>query len=346
MSKQHRIVVAGCGEMSNVWIKELLKRDDAVIVGLVDVYIGQAEKVRDAYGLECGVYTGLEQAIVDTGADLVIDVTIPDSHYEISTTAMKHGCHVFGEKPMAATMREARKIIETADATGRSLSVMQNRRYDVNIRGLRELISSGTIGRLGMINADFFLGPHFGGFRDVMESPLILDMAIHTFDQARFIVGADPVSVYCHEFNPPGSWYKGNASAVCIYEMSDGSVFSYRGSWCAEGVPTSWEGDWRIVGEKGTAIWDGIHAPYAEVLASELAADDAAEKKFVRDMVRIEVPLNWSGKPGHEGCLDEMFQALKEGRPAETDSRDNIHSMAMVLGAIESAKSGQKVMLG
>ncbi|MNJ54979.1 hypothetical protein D3C77_504500 [compost metagenome] len=128
--------------------------------------------------------------------------------------------------------------------------------------------------------------------------------------------------------------------------MSDGSVFSYRGSWCAEGVPTSWEGDWRIVGEKGTAIWDGIHAPYAEVLASELAADDAAEKKFIRDMVRIEVPLNWSGKPGHEGCLDEMFQALKEGRPAETDSRDNIHSMAMVLGAIESAKSGQKVMLG
>lgn len=342
MTKQHRIVVAGCGGMSNVWIKELLKRDDAVIVGLVDVYISQAEKIREVYELECGVYTELGQAIVDTGADLVIDVTIPDSHYKISTTAMKLGCHVFGEKPMAATMEEARKIIEMADATGQSLSVMQNRRYDANIRALRELIRSGQIGRTGMINADFFLGPHFGGFRDVMDSPLILDMAIHTFDQARFIIGADPVSVYCHEFNPPGSWYKGNASAVCIYEMSDGSVFSYRGSWCAEGVPTSWEADWRIVGEKGTVIWDGIHAPYAEVLSS----DEAAEKKFIRDTVRIEAPMNWNGKPGHEGCLDEMFLALKEGRPAETDSRDNIHSMAMVLGAIESAKSGQKVMLG
>ncbi|WHX50252.1 Gfo/Idh/MocA family oxidoreductase [Paenibacillus woosongensis] len=342
MSRQHRIVVAGCGGMSNVWIKELLKRDDALVVGLVDVHIGQAEKVRDAYGLACGVYTGLTEAIADTGADLVIDVTIPDSHFEISTTAMKQGCHVFGEKPMAATMEQARKIIETADATGRSMSVMQNRRYDANIRALRELITSGTIGRPGMINADFFLGPHFGGFRDVMESPLILDMAIHTFDQARFIAGADPVSVYCHEFNPPGSWYAGNASAVCIYEMSDGSVFSYRGSWCAEGAPTSWEGDWRIIGEKGTAIWDGVQAPYAEVVS----AGEQAEQKFMRDTVRVEAPLRWNGKPGHEGCLDEMFLALKEGRPAETDCRDNIHSMAMVLGAIESAKSGRKVRLG
>ncbi|WP_339158775.1 Gfo/Idh/MocA family oxidoreductase [Paenibacillus sp. FSL W8-0186] len=342
MSKQHRIVVAGCGGMSNVWIKELLKRDDALVVGLVDVHIGQAEKVRDAFGLACGVYTGLTEAITGTGADLVIDVTIPDSHFEISTTAMKQGCHVFGEKPMAATMEQARTIIETADATGRSLSVMQNRRYDVNIRALRELIASGTIGRPGMINADFFLGPHFGGFRDVMESPLILDMAIHTFDQARFIAGADPVSVYCHEFNPPGSWYAGNASAVCIYEMSDGSVFSYRGSWCAEGAPTSWEAEWRIIGEKGTAIWDGVQAPYAEVVN----AGEQAEQKFMRDTVRVEAPLRWNGKPGHEGCLDEMFLALKEGRPAETDCRDNIHSMAMVLGAIESAKSGRKVMLG
>ena len=37
-----------------------------------------------------------------------------------------------------------------------------------------------------------------------MDSPLVLDMAIHTFDQARFITGANPISVYCHEFNPPG----------------------------------------------------------------------------------------------------------------------------------------------
>jgi predicted dehydrogenase len=174
-----------------------------------------------------------------------------------------------------------------------------------------------------------------------MDSPLLLDMAIHTFDQARLILGADPVSVYCHEFNPPGSWYAGNAAAVCIFEMSDGSVFCYRGSWCAEGAPTSWESAWRITGEKGTAVWDGHGAPYAEVVAP---GDQTG--RFTKEFVRVEAPeLEQPAHTGHSGCLDEMFASLKEGRRAETDCRDNLFSMAMVFGALESAKTGRKVDL-
>ncbi len=54
---------------------------------------------------------------------------------------------------------------------------------------------------------------------------------------------------------------------------------------------------------------------------------------------------NWIGNEGHVGCLDEMFMALIEGRKAETDCSDNIKSMAMVFGAIESAKTGKKIIL-
>ncbi|WP_152391980.1 Gfo/Idh/MocA family protein [Paenibacillus guangzhouensis] len=338
--QQHRIIVAGCGGMSHVWIQTALKRKDAVIVALVDVFPDNARKIKDEYALNCEIYTELEPAIKDTNANLVMDVTIPDSHFDICTTAMRNGCNVLGEKPMAANLEQAKEIIRVSEATGRTLSVMQNRRYDANIRALREMIQSGTIGKPGMVNADFFLGPHFGGFRELMDSPLIVDMAIHTFDQARFMLGADPVSVYCHEFNPAGSWYQGNAAAICIYEMSDGSVFCYRGSWCAEGASTSWESNWRITGEKGTAMWDGVGAPYAEVVAPKTYAGE-----FQRDLIRMEAPLTWTGQPGHAGCLDEMFQALAQGRHAETDCRDNIHSLKMVMGAIQSARSGQKVIL-
>ncbi len=187
-----------------------------------------------------------------------------------------------------------------------------------------------------------FIGAHFGGFRDAMASPLLLDMAIHTFDQARLITGAVPVSVYCHEFNPKGSWYAGNAAAICIFEMSDGSVFNYRGSWCAEGAPTSWEAEWRIVGDQGTAIWDGHNPPYAEVVAP-----GQEEGQFIKDCIRIDPEMSAFERrtTGHDGCLDEMFLALEESRPAETDCRDNRYSMAMVLAALESASSGRKVML-
>src|SRR5690606_7981530 len=117
---------------------------------------------------------------------------------------------------------------------------------------------------------------------------------------ARFISGANPVSVYCHEFNLKGSWYEGNASAICIFEMDNGAVFNYRGSWSSEGAPTSWEGSWRVIGSKGTAIWDGANQPYAEIVKP------FAEQSFLNEHERIEAKLNWDGQDGHDGCLDEM----------------------------------------
>ncbi|MFS0870754.1 Gfo/Idh/MocA family protein [Paenibacillus xylanilyticus] len=344
MSQQHRIVVAGCGAMSNTWVDYAMQRPDTEIVGLVDLQEHQAAALAARHGLSCPIFTDIAEAIKATEANIVFDVTIPASHYGIAMTALQQGCHVFGEKPLAETFAECEDIVQTSRKTGRIQAVMQNRRFDPRIRAFRELIAGGTIGQVGYAGADFFLGPHFGGFRDVMDSPLLLDMAIHTFDQARLILGANPVSVYCHEFNPPGSWYAGNAMALCIFEMSDGSVFNYRGSWCAEGAPTSWEASWRVTGEKGTAIWDGHDDIYAEVVAAEHLGPDG-KPSFFQPSERIEGQLPVMEKSGHHGCLEDMFTALESGRLPETDCSDNQFSMAMVLASLESARSGRKVFI-
>lgn len=334
-----RIVLVGCGGMARSWVQYVMKRTDVEIVGVVDINEKAAIDFVQKQKLSCPVFTDLQLAIHAVKANLVLDITIPAAHKQVTITALKAGCDVLGEKPMAASMADAREMAAVAQTEGRQYAIMQNRRYLKGIRALKDLIITDTIGQLGFVNADFFLGPHFGGFRDVMESPLLLDMAIHTFDQARFITGADPVSVYCHEFNPAGSWYAGNAAAICIFEMSDGSVFCYRGSWCAEGAPTSWESSWRITGSKGTAIWDGGEKPYAEVVKM------SDQIVFKQEYERVEAKAVYSGQEGHAGCLDEMFEALIAGRDAETVCTDNIKSMAMVFGAIESAASGQKVSI-
>lgn len=340
MTEQYRVAVAGCGGMANEWISYAVGRPDVRIVALVDIRLEAAAAMAGKHGLTCPVFTDIGQAIEQTGANLVFDVTIPASHYTVASTALTHQCDVFSEKPLAETMEQCNAIVALTERTGKSHAVMQNRRYDPRIRSLRHLIEAGEIGSIGYIGASFFLAPHFGGFRDVMESPLLLDMAIHTFDQARFISGADPVTVYCQEFNPPGSWYAGNASAVCIFEMSDGSVFCYQGSWCSEGAPTSWEASWRIQGDKGTAVWDGTGMPYAEKVT-----DRKPDGTFIRDYERVEGKAAGLKETFHHGCLEEMFQALDERRPAETDCRDNRYSMAMVFGALESARTGRKIEL-
>lgn len=333
-----RVIVAGCGGIAPAWLEAARTREDVSIVALADPVAENAGALASRFGLTCPRFTSLEAALAVHEADIVFNLTAPTAHHQVTMTALAAGCHVFSEKPLAATMEEATELVEAAERAGRSLSVMQNRRYSPWVRSLRDALESGAIGTPGLYAVDFFLGPHFGGFREAMASPLVLDMAIHSFDCARFLARARPVAAHCIEFNPPGSWYLGAAAAICTFEMDDGSIVSYRGSWASAGFPTSWEGSWRISGSTGTAIVDGA-APRYQVAASE--------EGFIHPVRDLSLPAAWEGREGHAGCLDEMLAALGASRPAETSATDNLLTMAMVFGALaSSAGGGRRVGIG
>lgn len=333
-----RAVLVGCGGISQTWLGACATIPDLAIVGLVDLDESAARRRADQFGLH-GAATGDDlAALIDRLApDLVFDCTVPEAHHGVALTALGRGCHVLGEKPLAATLAQAQEIVAAAQAAGRHHAVIQNRRYDPYIRRLRALIASGAIGPLTTLHSDFFIGAHFGGFRDQMRHVLLLDMAIHTFDAARLLSGADPVSVVCHEWNPPGSWYAHGASAVAIFTMSDGIVYTYRGSWCAEGLPTTWEASWRLIGQEGTALWDGA----AQIQAQAVTARGG----FHSAMHDLPIPALDPALPvgGHAGIIREFVRCVRSGATPETHAADNLKSLAMVLGAIESAERGETV---
>ncbi len=227
-------VLAGCGGISSTWLRAASKIDGLRIVGLVDINLQAAENRRQEFGLEAVVGTDLEAVLKAVKPQAVFDCTVPQAHKATTLTALAHGCHVLGEKPLSDSLADARQMVEAASRSGLTYAVCQNRRYQPEIRALSEWIASGAFGALTTLNCDFYIGAHFGGFRERMPHVLLVDMAIHTFDQARLISGADPVAVYCKDWNPRGSWYEHGASAVAVFEMSSGIVFTYRGSWCSE----------------------------------------------------------------------------------------------------------------
>ena len=332
------IVIVGCGSISRTWLAAVREMPRVRIVGLVDVVEANARARATEFGLDNVVVgTDLGHTLASVRPDAVFNCTVPEAHKAVALEAFRHGCHVLGEKPLAASMAEAREMVAAAQKAGRIFAVVQNRRYDPRIRRLRALVESGAIGRLTTANSDFYLGAHFGGFRDRMPHVLLLDMAIHTFDAARFLTGADPVSVYCKEWNPAGSWYDRDASAIAVFEMSDGIVYVYRGSWCAEGLNTAWESDWRIVGDQGSAKWDGADCIEAEAVA--------AKGGFRYQLRHAPIPdTDTSTKVGgHAGVIREFVDCLETGAVPETAGTDNIKSLAMVFGAIESAETGRPV---
>jgi predicted dehydrogenase len=334
---EFRVLIAGAGQMGRGWGENLRDCPDTEIVAWVDVLPGAAERAANELGLPA-VFTGanLDDAITMTRPDFVVDVSSPEAHRDVTLAALARGLPVLGEKPMAATMTQAREMVAAAERASKLYMVSQNRRYNRNLGALRRLIVDHT-GPVGILNADFYMGEHYSGFRLEMPSPLLVDMAIHTFDAARFLIGADAAAVYCMEFNPSWSWYKGDASATAMFEMSNGAVFTYRGSRSSDGCHTSWDAQWRAVGPHGTAVWDGEGTPVVEVVTEHTEP--------IARFRRIEGAPDLTAATGIARTLQEFLQALRTGETPACECHDNIRSLAMVHAAIESAATGQRVII-
>lgn len=336
---QERVIVVGAGGISNAWFPPLLA-EQLEVVAVIDINKAAAEKQIAKYELTKAVASDdLDSALSHVPADLAIDLTIPETHFDVTTKALAAGLHVIGEKPMAATMEQARGLIAASERAGKLFMTSQSRRWEPRHAAIANAVRSGTLGTITNVNCDFFLAAHFGGFREQMANVLILDMAIHHFDLARFFTGLDAIDVLCEQYNPAGSWYSRDAAADCWFTMHNGVRFNYRGSWASEGTPTSWNGDWRIVGTKGTLTFAGDAAPIVNVV------DESAPPAFQRKLSPLKIEEPPLEATGFHGSLRDMLKAMRTGTKPQTECHDNIKSLAMVHAAIKSSITGKRTTL-
>jgi len=328
-----RFIQVGVGGFGHVWVRVLKESAAAKVVGLVDVSEAALEKACAAGGYDRAIcFASLEEALKKVTADAVVTSTPPAFHKHDVVTALKAGLHVISEKPMSDTMDVCQDMLHAAIRARRTYAVSQNYRYSPPMWTMSHIIRSGTLGAVGQVKLDFFMGVDFGGgFRHEMPFPVIIDMSIHHFDLIRFITGLDAVSVQGGAWNPPWSNYKGDCSSTALFEMNNGARALYNASWCAKGTFCDWNGNWQIECEKGTVIYEKgeiriLHVP-------ELYAWKKTE--IVRHL-----PLK---KTAQHHVLDDFIRAVRAGRRPKTDALDNIRSVGMVFATVEAMKTGRRV---
>lgn len=319
-----RLAVVGAGGMGRGWLRLVSSSSHVELAAVVDLNESAAKSaVTELEIPDTPVFSSLTEA-ASVGPDAVVDVTIPAAHYPVTMEAIGLGLHVIGEKPLAATLSESYALVDAAHKAERLFMVSQNRRYNRHLYALKA--HAERLGGVGIVVHEFFKAPRFGGFRDAMAHPLVLDMAIHNFDALRFLLDADPVAVYCEEYNPSWSWYDGAAATTAIFEMTGGTRFIYTGSWCSDGLETAWDSRWRVSGRHGSALWDGSSEPQSELTVTAEPVDAPTPPA-----------------EGIAGSLADFVSALRTGVPPRTECGDNVLSLAMVYAAIESATTGQRV---
>jgi predicted dehydrogenase len=311
-----RVVVAGAGDLGPYWAREVILGRDTELVGWADLDVTRARAAAEAAGLD-GLPTGdaIGPLVQELEPDFVVNVTAPGAHHTVTIAALAHGAHVLSEKPMATSMPEALEMIDAADRAERLFAVSQNRRYMPELAAFHEEVEA--LGPISSVTCEFFRHTKEPRAEFLLRfaQPLLLDMAIHLFDGARAITGAEALTVYCESYNPPWSWFDGPAAATAVFKMSGDLRFTFIGNWAAPADETSWTGAWQAVGENGIATWDG-----------EETAD--------RDPERFQ---------GLEDSLAEFVTALRTGSVPQGECHDNLRSLAMCHAAVESAALGAPV---
>ena len=330
-----KAILVGLGNFSHSWFDACGDYPGVEIVG----YVARTESTRDAFSSKHSVsarsmFSSLSEAIDAVAADFVVDVTPPAAHKEIALTAINAGLHVIQEKPMCDRMDDAREVAIAGERAGIVHMVSQNARFGGLPRTTRRLISEGYIGNPGQLAISFYVSwADLPGTHYVKEPYMFLtDMGVHHFDMMRYVLGMEPVSVRVESWNQPWGWHAGDASHVALFDFPGGIKAVHVAMGCTLGHATSWSGDWRIDGDKGALSWENDSIFYSH-------------EHRIENKTRREIALDPLVSTGQLAVLNEFLTAIVEGREPECSAKDNLRSLQMAFGAVESAKSGSKVEL-
>ena len=138
-----RIGVVGCGNISMAYLRNAPLFRGVEITACADIHPEAATRRADEFGLRAMDVDGL---MADPGIDLVLNLTVPAAHFDVSMKALAAGKHVFTEKPLAVSAQGGRDLVTTAAARGLAIGSAPDTFLGAAGRFARRLIENGAIG--------------------------------------------------------------------------------------------------------------------------------------------------------------------------------------------------------
>lgn len=196
MMKIYRLGVIGAGRIGKIHAENLATRVPGVVVGAIaDVNLQAAQEVAERLQI-ASVYEDYHSILADPSIDAVAICSSTDTHAKIVVEGARAGKHIFCEKPIDFDLPKIDMALDAVKKAGVKLQIGFNRRFDPNFRKLRQMVAEGRIGKPHILRITS---------RDPEPPPLsyikvsggmFLDMTIHDFDMARYLVGSDVVEVF------------------------------------------------------------------------------------------------------------------------------------------------------
>jgi predicted dehydrogenase len=287
------------------------------------------------------------EALARLKPDLVCIATYSDSHADYAVAAMEAGADVFVEKPLATTVADARRVVETAQRLGRKVVVGYILRHHPSWQRLIEearALGGPYVFRLNLNQQSS--GPTWEVHKALIQTtPPIVDCGVHYVDVMCQITDARPVEVR-------GMGLRlSNEIAADMYNyghfqvlFEDGSLGWYEAGWGP------------MMSDTAFFVKDVVSPNGAvSIRMPESARSDDIDTHTKTSLLRVhkvatgDTDISMADEPGHQELCDReaafVARAIRENLDLSRHMNDAVQSLAICLAADESVRSGQVVKL-
>ena len=321
------LCVIGCGEFAKTFARAM-----ASLVDEIDLYFASRDLQRaKSYAQEfggAGAFGSYQAAAADPRVSALYLCTPHHLHMEHALMAAQAGKHILLEKPIARSLQEGWEMVSQARQAGVTFMVAQNYRFMSAVRGAKELIQSGAVGNLRLIQLQeeaYFQPREWRQDRELNGGGVLIDGGIHKADMLIYLVGM-PEQVFAAELPRALRDAGGEDGAVVMTRSADGVVGIINHSWVASRTPAH-----HLVTVSGT---EG--QIFFEVGQSWLKVSDGNGERTL------------TYKPDHNGLVPmvrEFRDSIAENREPLTSGAAGIDALFVVLKAYESIETGVSVPL-
>ena len=287
-------------------------------------------------------FSNLKDMLAGSDADIVILTSPSGLHPEQAIQVAESGRHVMTEKPMATRWQEAKRMVAACDAANVRLFVVKQNRRNATLQLVKRAVEKGRFGRIFMVNINvFWTRPQSyydsADWRGTWEfdGGAFMNQASHYVDLLDWLIGpVESVQAY-------------TSTLARDIEVEDTGVVSVRWRSGALGsmnvtmltVPKNLEGSITILGEKGSVRVGGVAVN--EIQHWEFADSDPEDTK-VKDANYETTSVYGFGHPMY---YDNVIEVLRGEAEAETDGREGLKSLEVLIATYLSARDGRRVPL-
>ncbi len=342
-----RIGVIGCGSISSIYFQNLARFEGTEVVACADLDVDRARAAASQHCVPRA--SSPEELIADPDIELVLNLTVPKAHFEISFAAIEAGKHVYVEKPLAAERAEGIELLRSAEMHDVRVGCAPDTVLGAGIQTCRSLVDSGTIGVPVGANAfmlcpgheswhpspEFYYerggGPMFDmGPYYVATLFALLGPAAHVHASARptfetRVISSAPKSGWAIRVETP-------THVVGTIEYESGAIAHLSTSFDVQGTTLP---PIELYGSEGTLLVpdpNGFGGPVR------------LYRKDTRAWEEVPLTHPHSQESRGLGVLD-MVEAIRDRRPHRASGAMGLHALDMFHAFLESAEAGHRIGL-